>query len=472
MRKLERGMGNLPFIAVLVLLVVAVALFFVARDEADTAQADLARVQSNLTTAGSQLTDAGLAYDALLEVYGLSGELANELKRDDNTYPEPTRIGERIRAWLMQRAGEITKASEANLQTRKYTVSKDTKEVKVIEGETTQVILYHTTFTEQNVTVQQMLAPLDAQFNFAAKLMEDNNQQFEAASKAYDTRMGEHASKIDTMQSAYTRDITEKQSLHDTVKNDLDQVRDQVNQLTAQNDSLQSSLAQVRAEFEKQIATLNRNIRALEARIRNEKEVKAIALKEDPKDGEVLVASPSKGIVYLNLGRRNRLSAGTRFKVWRPGKGNMREDIAVVLVTKVDRTSAEASIIKQLAPRVPVTAGMNVSNPFYDPTKTLRVYIYGDLRKYPTEVARKRLAQSGMQISPVLDDTVNVIILGEPPVAVSSEDMVDMDEGEAAAATRRANIERQKRLDEIKDKAESIGALVVTEDVLRTFVEY
>jgi hypothetical protein len=461
-------MGNLPFIAVLVLLVVAIALFFVARDEADTAQQDLANARANLKTTGDQLYDAGLSYDALLEIYGVGDE---SLKRNENVYPKPADITAKLRAWLMKRAGEITKASEANLQNRKYTVSDATKEVKVIQGETTQVVLYHTTFTEQTVTVQAMLAPLDAQFNFAAKLMEDNNAQFEAASKAYDTRMTEFGNKIDTMGSNYNRDIAEKQSLADQIKNDLDQVRDQVNNLTAQIDTEKSKGANDMANYERQIATLQRQIRALEARIRNEKMVKEIALKEDPKDGEILVASPRKGIVYLNLGRRNRLSAGTRFKVWRPGKGNQREDIAVVLVTKVERTSSEASIIKQIDPRVPVTAGMNVSNPFYDPTKTLRVYIYGDLKQYPTEVARKRLAQSGLQISPVLDDTVNVIILGEPPVTVGDAGM-DMDEGEAAAATRRANIERQKRLTEIKDKAESIGALVVTEDVLRTFVEY
>lgn len=468
MRKHERGMGNLPFIAVLVLLVVAIALFFVARDEADTAQQDLANTRDSLKKAGDQLYDAGLAYDAALEIYGIADD---SLKRNENVYPKPDDIQNKLRAWLMKRANEINKASEANLQNRKYTVSGDTKEVKVIKGETTQVILYHTTFTEQNVTVQAMLAPLDAQFNFAAKLMEANNEQFESTSQAYDTRISEHESKIDTMQSNYNRNNSEKQAVSDQLKNDLDQVRDQVNNLTAQNDSKQSELAQVRADADKKIAALQRQIRALEARIRNEKIVKAVALKEDPKDGEVLVANPRKGIVYLNLGRRNRLSAGTRFEVWRPGKGNVREQIAVVLVTKVDRTSAEASIIKQIDPRVPVTAGMNVSNPFYDPTKTLRVYIYGDLKEYPTEVARKRLAQSGMQISPVLDDTVNVIILGEPPVAVGGDEM-DMDEGDGAAARRRASIEREKRLTEIKDRAASIGALVVTEDVLRTFVEY
>jgi len=469
MRKLERGMGNLPFIAVLVLLVVAVALFFVARDEADTAQQELAIKKAALTKYGNQLISAGEAYDALFEIYGIPKD---NLKRTENKYPDPKEITNEIRAWLMKRAGEITQASKADLKTRKYTVSNATKEVKVIKGETTQVILYHTTFTPQTVTVQAMLAPLDAQFNFAARLMEDNNEQFESASAAYDTRMTEYGQKIDTMVTNYNRDVAEKQALADQVKNDLDQVRDQVNNLQAQNDTLQSKGAQESADFAKQIATLQRQIRALEARIRNEKIVKAIALKEDPKDGEILVANPRKGIVYINLGRRNRLSAGTRFKVWRAGKGNKREDIAVVLVTKVDRTSAEASIIKQIDPRVPVTSGMNISNPFYDPSKTLRVYIYGDLKQYPTEVARKRLAQAGMQISPVLDDTVNVIILGEPPVAVGGEEGMDMEEGESAAAERRANIEREKRLTEILDRAASIGALVVTENVLRTFIEY
>ena len=39
MRRWERGIGNMPFIAVLVLLIVAIALFVMKQDEADSFKA-------------------------------------------------------------------------------------------------------------------------------------------------------------------------------------------------------------------------------------------------------------------------------------------------------------------------------------------------------------------------------------------------------------------------------------------------
>ena len=120
-------------------------------------------------------------------------------------------------------------------------------------------------------------------------------------------------------------------------------------------------------------------------------------------------------------------------------------------------------------PRVPVAQGMNISNPFYDPHRTLKVYIYGDLKQYPTDVAKRRLAESNVIVARRLDDTVNVIVLGEPPVTVA-EDIED--EAEAKQAEKQARVERDRRLKEVIEKARVIGAIVVTEDVLRTFIEY
>jgi hypothetical protein len=46
------------------------------------------------------------------------------------------------------------------------------------------------------------------------------------------------------------------------------------------------------------------------------------------------------------------------------------------------------------------------------------------------------------------------------------------DEAEAAMAEKQARVERDRRLKEVIEKARVIGAIVVTEGVLRTFIEY
>ena len=463
----ERGIGNLAFIAVLLLMIIAGALAFVYRDEADNTAAKLAEEKAKASASIETLANANRAYDAL---YGTFGVELPAAKRTGDTYPGEAEIQNAVRTWLFEQATKIQAASQARLRNRQDQ-PQPPNEVRVVPGDMTTVELYGTPYVQTTIDVAKMLEPLEAQFRFAAKMVEDNNRLFEEEYEKYQTRIGELNTKITQVESKYTQDVSAKGQQADTVKAEADSMRDSVNELTAKIDTLQQKLASETSEFERNIRTANRNIQALQNRILAEKTQKEVALKEDPKDGEVLVADSRQGLVFINLGRTRKVGPGMRFTVWRSGKGNIREDIAVVRVIDSDATKSTCRILESLNPRVPPSAGMNVSNPFYDPHKTLNVYIYGDLRYFPSDLAKRRLAESGAKVMDTLDDTVNVIVLGDPPAPTGDEEAAE-EEGEAALAERRANIAKEKAINEIIDKAISLGAVVVTEDVLRTFIQY
>jgi len=61
-------------------------------------------------------------------------------------------------------------------------------------------------------------------------------------------------------------------------------------------------------------------------------------------------------------------------------------------------------------------------------------------------------------------------LLRVPDGVTVAEDIED--EAEAQMAEKQARVERDRRLKEVIEKARVIGAIVVTEDVLRTFIEY
>jgi len=156
-------------------------------------------------------------------------------------------------------------------------------------------------------------------------------------------------------------------------------------------------------------ARTDRRRRALEARIRNEAVCCSSRVpKEGPKDAEVLVASDDRALVYINLGRRNGLRPDALFVVWRLGRDRVREEVAVIRVARVDRTSAEARITKRIADGVPIVAGMSVSNPFFASRRPLRVYLARDL--VPRDDAYRAIDLAGARAVPELDDTVNVIV--------------------------------------------------------------
>jgi RNAse (barnase) inhibitor barstar len=308
---------------------------------------------------------------------------------------------------------------------------------------------------------------LGDQFRYAAQAMEANNTLFETENKNYQTRIGQFQTKINEIQGQYTQDVAQKGQLADQERQQKDALQDQVNQQITRIDALSSELQQVKQTSDKERRTFEREIQAYKDALRNLKPKLELAIKEDPADGEVLVADQRQGLVFINRGRDFRVEPGRKFMVWRLGKGNVREDIAEVEVIDVDDTKSTCRIIRWLNTRVPVAEGMSVSNPFYDPYKKLRVYIHGNLRYFPSDLAKRRLAESGCIVENQLTDNVNVVVLGDPPV-----DLGDVGEDDVAIAEQKAKAQREANIRDLMHRSATLGAVVVTEDVLRTFIKY
>jgi hypothetical protein len=466
MRIEERGIGNMAFIAVLILLLIATALMFVFKDKADSTKASLDARTEQVEKSDQKLAQARSAYDALREIFGTD---MPELRATDESYPDRNTIHTTVRKWLWTTSEDIRKNSQAKVRPRQF-VFTPPNTVKVTPGDPMTIELYGSPFVDSTIDVNTMLAPLASQFKYAASVVEDNNRLFEEEFTKYGVRIGELDKKVKELETKYATDVTAKGQSADQFQGEAAAVRDQVNQLTAQLDTLQSQSSTRQQESDKTIRTLKTEKTALENRIRAIKHQIDVAMKEDKKDGEVLVADARTGLVFINLGRQRKVGPGMRFTVWRAGKGNVREDIAVIRVVSSDDSKSTCRILEAKNTRVPVAAGMNVSNPFYDPNETLRVYIYGNLQHYTTDLAKRRLAESGAVVVDTLDDSVKVIVLGEPVLKELEEAAADEDG--AAMADRRASMEKQKAIEQIMRTATTIGAVVVTEDVLRTFIQY
>jgi len=471
MRTRERGIGNMPFIALIVLLVAAIGLFFMKSDEASTNLGKLQELRKQQDKSIATMQSAHDAYKAWLEIAGLGmPELESKEEGGSTVYPSPEVIKGKVSDWMMTQVGEIQQKSIAKVKARQYQVDKSSNVVRFQEtGDTTAITLFGSPFVKETITFALFVAPLGEQFRYAAKAIEDNNKLFEDEYKSYQTRVAQLTTRGNESASSFQADIASKASLVDQEKTRADQTQDQNNQFSAKIDQLQSELQSVKTTTEKDKRKLELTIQAQKDRLTAEKKAMEIAMKEDPKDGEVLVADARQGLVFLNRGKNFRVAPNMKFKVWRIGKGNVREDVAEVEVIDVGDTSSTARVNKLYSSRVPVAAQMSFSSPFYDPFKKLRVYIYGNLRYYPSDLAKRRLAESGCTVAEQLDDTVNVVILGEPAVDIEAE---AGSPEEVLANEEKAKAQRAARIREVKDIAATLGAVVVTEGVLQTFLEY
>ena len=432
----ERGIGNLAFIAVLVLFIVALALWFVTRDEADKAMAENVKLRQQINEARNGLTLAQEAYDAMKEPWGFP---LTALNRNGDKYPEPAVIKSTIRAALMGAAKEIESKSETALSNRIYEITEDA--ITFQAGDPNKLILYKNPMTADTITAQGMLAPMAGQFAAAAKIIRENNDKFEqeaASNKQYMTTTKAAAKQVE---QAFETSKNQLRSQVDTLTNSKKEVEDRLNDTTNRLDEAGSKNSALKTDFEKRERELNRQKDALEGRLINEKEKKKLALAENPKDGEVIASVPSNRICYIDLGRKNKLSNGTRFTVWKAGKGNQRIDVAQILVTRVDGSMAKCSVEKLFNSRLPVSKGHNISNPFYNPKGSVTVLHLRRPDPLPDRRrAYRRLAANGAKVSQdVLDERVDIIVLGAPPVSGNDEDINSDDEGERNAAIRRAD---------------------------------
>jgi hypothetical protein len=440
-------------------------------DDASTWQAEAARLKEANNRAVDTMQGAKDAYKALLDIGGLG---INELQPKDEgnvtVYPTPAVIKDKYSQWMVDQATELATKSTARIKNRVYQVDKGNNAVKVQEtGDMTSIQLFGLPAVKETVTFQSFVQPLASQFAYAAKAIEDNNRLFEDENKSYQTRTAQLQSKVNEQATQFQTDVASKAQLFDTEKTRADQMQDQVNQASAKNDELQSRVQSIEQNAGKEKRDLLRTISAMENRLRAEKNKMEIAMKEDPKDGEILVANAKQGLVFLDKGKNFRIAPNMKFRVWRIGKGNIRENVAEVEVIDVGDTSATARVTKLFDRRVPVSQGMSFSSPFYDAHKKLRVHIYGNLRYYPSDLAKRRLAESGCAVADRLDDTVNVVILGEPAVDIETDASTPE---EVAAAEEKAKAQREARIRDVMDTAATLGAIVVTEDVLQTFIQY
>ncbi|MHC4960385.1 MAG: hypothetical protein ACYTGN_18705 [Planctomycetota bacterium] len=467
MRMRERGIGNLPFIAVLVLFVIATVLFFLKQDEADKALERTKAANVNLAKAQGDLVKMVDAYKSIRDVIGVADAA---LDASTTNIPNKDKVAEVIRNYVNAVVKQATQDGEVTLDTKVYSIE-DQSIIKEQAGDKTVVRFYQVSTSPDNTTVKTALDPISKALAAAAKIAAENNSKHDQSVKDRDRLVEELKGANATAQSAYQSDLAAKQQAAEGWKTQLDSTRSNLETLTTKLDQKEAEFSTKIQAKDKELRTISRGRDAWKSRAINEKDRKALAIKEDPIDGQVIAVSDVLGTLWINLGRRNKLSSGTRFIVWRPAKGNVRENIAECRVINVTETRSECRITKRLSSRVRPTEGMNISNPFYDPKGKLTAYIFGDLKTYPSDQAARRLAAAGVKVSRTLDLNVNIIILGEPPKGGDEE--IDMEDAAAVSqAETKAKMDRGKRLDWIMSKAVAIGAIVVTEDRLATFIEW
>lgn len=209
-------------------------------------------------------------------------------------------------------------------------------------------------------------------------------------------------------------------------------------------------------------AAANTAITALKNRIQSDKEVIDAEIARDDADGSILGANNSQSLVYVNLGTADKVTAGMKFAVWNVGGGGFRVQKGWVVITQViEPHYSQARIASSTAK---LSTGDSISNPFFRKDRPIRLYLAGDLKKYPKAIAAERLKRMNV----IVEDTISA----ETDYVLIPSGIVVAPAGAAPAADGAAAPATETEYDKLQKLARSFGANLITETQISAFLDY
>ena len=175
-------------------------------------------------------------------------------------------------------------------------------------------------------------------------------------------------------------------------------------------------------------------------------------------DGEVIVADPVNGYVYISLGKDEAIFSGMEFDVFDIQKGGIKVDKGRIKIIKLYDRYSEAAITDTTDPQNPIAVNDLVDCKVYHREKAKVFAFAGQLiGKYNTAELTKRIENFGGSVSAEISPDITYLVLGE--ITPVHSDLVDTDERKVKEYEK--NPEYQKY-----QKASQIGTVVIREKEL------
>jgi hypothetical protein len=264
--------------------------------------------------------------------------------------------------------------------------------------------------------------------------------------------------QLEKEQAAHTADNERLTKETAAAKADAETIR--VKATTAEN-----ALAKLEQDTKLDRARTDQSISALENRIRTDKEVREIEIQRNDPDGIVLDMNPILAVGYVNLGSADKAYPGLKFQVSAIGRGGIREAKGEVMITRVlDAHYSQVRLVSTLNASRPVGKGDMIANPLFSKTRPMRVYLAGELRKYPRAIAVERLSRMGVIVEDKISINTDYVVVPDT-VAVGAPAPAE-GEGEAGAPAAQTEFDRLQTL------ARTFGATLITERMIESLLDY
>jgi len=221
---------------------------------------------------------------------------------------------------------------------------------------------------------------------------------------------------MDALRAEKDAEIASKSSqLRDAEQAAADRQSDIEGQLANVRTSLtesESKLRKVRSDSEAKNRSFALERSLMQARAEEQGRKLAFLKEPEAADGEILAVSENLDLAWINIGRKNRLQRGTRFRIvdGTPGDGRLK---AWCTVTRVEEKMAEVLLSDQVDAYDPAVAGDIIYNPVYDSKNKRNAALVGRFSgAWNEKELRLLLAEVGIQVKDDVDKTTDYLIVG------------------------------------------------------------
>ncbi|MDA1259380.1 MAG: hypothetical protein O3A20_02030 [Planctomycetota bacterium] len=390
MSQSNRGAAQVSLMWVIALAVIALVsgLFaFLQSSEATKLQEALTLSQTTLTTEQSTVTAQRLARRELSNVVGFKGD------------------------------GEFTNDAAV--------VAARDEMVRVFEIDPQNVRSYSDVQGPSISRVQQITRERDDSLAESARLRNDLAARESAVRSALadkDKALADARREKDELQTSLNSQIVSIERERDAGRDELRTMNTQLSSLRTLSDQQQRDLRNEITKFQQRNSVLSDRLNSVDRRV-------ATA------DGAVLSSAPDLGMVWIDRGYADRVTAGMEFEV---RNANTNAVKGRVKIKRTEASRSEAVVLNQLDKYDPIRTDDLLFNAVYDPNRTPVAVLLGNgFGRYAAADLAALLSEAGIEVREEVSSETDYILLGTPFFDEETGDMMpweSLDEYKSAMA--------------------------------------
>lgn len=213
----------------------------------------------------------------------------------------------------------------------------------------------------------------------------------------------------DELQSSLNRQIVDVERERDAVRDEYRTLNDQISSLRVAGDQRERELRAEIAKFQQRNSVLSDRLNSVERRAASA-------------DGAVLSAAADLGMVWIDIGFADRVTAGMEFEV-RNAKTNAVK--GRVKVKRTEQSRSEAVVLNQADKYDPIRTDDLLYNAVFDPHRTPVAALLGNgFGRYDAADLRALLSQAGIEVRDGVSSETDYLLLGTPFFDEETGDMV------------------------------------------------